>query len=261
MLCRYRLEIEYDGEGFFGWQKQAQRRTVQGVLETAMAELTGEVAPVVGAGRTDAGVHALGQVAHVDITWRRSARELQQALNAHLPADVAIVAATEAAVDFHARYSATARRYEYWIWNSPVRPVLKRRVYWHVAAPLDDEAMACGARQYIGEHDFGAFGRPLTAGGSTIRRVIDCSVGRADQRCVVRVTGNAFLRQQVRRMVGLLVDAGRGRVAPDVVATCLRREATAPRPRLAPAHGLVLVAVDYPEMASQRQGTEDETEG
>ncbi len=261
MPARWRLELEYDGSEFCGWQRQLGRRTVQGVLERAVAEVTGQMATVVGAGRTDAGVHASGQVAHVDVTWQRAVSELQRGLNARLPGDVAVVAMVEAPADFHARHSARARCYEYWLWNGPVRPVLARRTHWHVAAPLDTEVMAQAARAFVGEHDFGAFGRPPTANGSTVRRVTACAVERRGDRVVIRVAGNAFLRGQVRRMVGCLVDIGRGRSDVAVVEALLRRRAGAPRPRLAPAHGLILVAVDYAPPEDRRPRSDERREG
>lgn len=256
---RWRLLIEYDGSQFCGWQRQKGRRTVQGVIEAALAEVAGEVSVVVGAGRTDAGVHATGQVAHVDINWNHSEADLQRAVNARLPADVVIHEVTAAAPDFHARYSASRRRYEYRIWNAPVRPVLERWTQWHVPEPLEATTMARAAAAYLGEHDFGAFGHPLTRNGATVRRVTDCRVEQRDKRLVVTIEGNAFLRQQVRRMVGLLVDIGLGRKSPEAVSEFLRSQRCPVGPRLAPAHGLVLVAVEYDaqdEFSSARDGRE-----
>jgi tRNA pseudouridine38-40 synthase len=242
---RWQALIEYDGTEFGGWQRQPQGRSVQRTLEEAVRALTGEWTTVVGAGRTDAGVHAIGQVAHFDTEWHRPADRLRHALNAHLPRDVVVRAVAEAGADFHARHSAERRLYAYRIWNGRVRTAMSRRTSWHVARGLDTARMAEGAAWFAGEHDFGGFGQPTRPGGSTVRRIDDCRVTRRSDWVVVRVSGNSFLRHQVRRMVGLLAEIGMGREEPASIAAALGRGPGAPIGRSAPARGLVLVAVEY----------------
>jgi tRNA pseudouridine38-40 synthase len=244
---RFRATLEYDGLDFAGWQRQPGRRSVQGTLEEALAALVNEPVAVIGAGRTDAHVHATGQVAHFDIETAHWAPEaLQAALNAWLPRDMAVQALAVAPVGFHARYSALSRTYAYTVCVRPVRSPLLRRTSWHVRGPLELERMAAAAAMLVGSHDFGAFGRPMTPGGPTVRCLDYCEVQAQDERLVIEVRANAFLRHQVRRMVGLLVDVGRGRFDLADVERLLRREAGGPRPRRAPAQGLVLVVVAYP---------------
>lgn len=243
---RYRATIEYDGTDFFGWQRQPDRRSVQGVLEAAISGVTGEPVTVVGAGRTDIGVHAIGQVAHFDSLWGRGAEALARAINAALPRDAAVWDLSVAADAFHARHDAVARTYVYTLVVQPTRSPLLRRGALSVAPPLDVERMADAAARFVGAYDLAAFGRPMTPGGPTVRRVDRCAVRRDGRRVWVEVTGNAFLRHQVRRMVGVLVDVGRGRCEPEAVGRALAGEAGAVKPRSVPPQGLVLVAVRYP---------------
>ncbi len=243
---RCRAVLEYDGTDFSGWQRQADARTVQGEIETAIRAVTGEATKVVGAGRTDAGVHALGQVAHFDTVWRKDAAELHRALNAHLAWDVALRALDEAPPGFHARYSAVGRHYRYDIYCGPIRSPLRHRRTLHVPWPLDTGPMMRAAGMLVGTRDFAGFGQPTSAGGSTVRRLDEVLVHETEFGVSVDVEGNAFLRHQVRRMAGLLVDIGRGALPVEAVEAVLRngREAPATR-RLAP-QGLTLTAIRYP---------------
>jgi len=243
---RYRAVIEYDGADFFGWQRQTRRRSIQGVLEDTVAAVAGAPVTVVGAGRTDTGVHATGQVAHFDTDWARAAGELQRAINARLPRDVAVCALAPVAPAFHARHDAIGRCYLYRLWQAPVRSPLARRRALHVPAPLAIDAMSDAAARFVGVYDLATFGRPLTPGGTTIRRIDRCEVRAEGPRVWVEVDGNAFLRHQVRRMVGVLVDVGRGRCEPDAVSRALAGDRGAVRPRRVPPQGLTLVAVRYP---------------
>jgi tRNA pseudouridine38-40 synthase len=243
---RYRADIEYDGTEFFGWQRQAGPRTVQGALEAALQSVTGRPAAVIGAGRTDVGVHATGQVAHFDSDWRRPTEDLVRAVNAVLPPDVALRGLAEAAAGFHARYDAIGRSYRYRLLVAARRSPLARRTSFHLGPPLAVPEMADAAARFVGVHDFVAFGQALTAGGPTVRRIERCTV-RADGRDIwIEVDGNAFLRHQVRRMVGALIDVGQGRMPPDAIGRALAGEIDAIRPRRVPAQGLTLVAVRYP---------------
>jgi tRNA pseudouridine38-40 synthase len=261
-----RATIAYDGTDFLGFQWQANGRTVQGALEQALARVNGipvEAAPsrVIGAGRTDAGVHAAGQVIGFMTGWRWPLEDLQRALNAVLPADVAVLALGLAEPGWHPRFSAVRRSYRYTVFNQAVRSPLERRYALHVEKPLDLAALNAGAAQLIGEHDFAAFGQPmvrndedgLRLSGSTVRR-IDAAGWRPDgpplgpppgPRLVFDVTGNAFLRGMVRSMVGSLLRVGLGLWAPEQVGQVLasRNRALAAPP--AAACGLCLVEVEY----------------
>lgn len=219
---------------------------MQAALEESLEAVTGEPARVVGAGRTDAGVHATAQVAHVDIGWARSTTELQRAWNALLPRDVAVRDLGIAPFGFHARHSAEARAYEYAILAQAVRAPLTRRTTFHVPAALDHEAMGAAARRLVGQRDFGGFGKPMTRGGPTVRRMEEACVTRHGAEIRIALTANAFLRHQVRRTVGLLVDIGRGREEAGAVDAVLARTPGAPVPWRAPAQGLVLAGVRYP---------------
>lgn len=242
---RLRCVVEYDGTEFVGWQRQATGRTVQGTLEEVVQGITGETVDVVGAGRTDAGVHAVGQGAHFDTEWDRSIGELERGMNALLPPDCAIHHLEEASPQFHARHSAVGRAYAYTVWQREVRSPLLRRTTLHVRTRLDVGRMAEAARFLEGEHDFGAFGRPMSPGGSTVRRLSRLTVRKAGWRVIFELEGNAFLRHQVRRTVGLLLEVGSGRIGPDDVQQTLARLPGAMTPRRVPACGLVLVAVRY----------------
>jgi tRNA pseudouridine38-40 synthase len=255
---RYRAVLEYDGADFRGWQRQAGRRSVQGCLEQALLDITGSPTTVVGAGRTDSGVHATGQVAHFDSVFERPAEELARALNAVLARDVSVRQLAPVVEHFHARHVATSRTYRYRLLVDEVRRPTERRRSWHVG-PVDPAAIAGAAMQLIGKHDFGGFGTPPLAGGSTIREVSRYDVLLSDDSTVeLVVQANAFLRHQVRRMTGLLVEVGRGRRGPADVASILAGGVAAPV-RRAPPQGLVLEKVDYPaDPAEWRTRSESE---
>lgn len=242
---RFRALIEYDGAEFAGWQRQAGRRTVQGCLEQAVLEITGTPANVVGAGRTDARVHATGQVAHFDSETERSSAQLLRALNAVLPRDVAVRALERVPGHFHARYSALARTYRYRLLVDPVRCPTQRLSSWHVG-PTDLDAMRQASARLVGVHDFCSLGRPTKPGGSTMREVRRIELVAQGPVVELVVEANAFLRHQVRRMTGLLVEVGRGRKTAADVADLMVGEVVVPA-RRAPPQGLFLEAVDYPE--------------
>ncbi len=250
---RLRATVEYDGADFVGWQVQdeGRGRSVQAVLEQAIERITGQVAQVVGAGRTDAGVHATGQVVHFDTPWPRGLAELERALNAVLPPDVVLTELAETRPDFHARYDARTRVYVYTILNQPRRSPLQRRAAWHVAEALDPARMQAAGDRLVGRHDFRAFGRPMKASGSTVRTVSAVRVaasGTADGQTVqVTVQADAFLRHMVRRLVYALVEAGRGRLTPDEVEAIRASAEPALLHGIAPPQGLCLTRVVYDE--------------
>lgn len=200
---------------------------------------------MIGSGRTDAGVHATGQVAHFDTAWPGTPERLQRALNAVLPRDVAVVAIREADAAFHARYDAVARRYRYRIWADPVRHPIEERFSYHVPHALDVARMDGGARALVGRHDFGAFGAPPVRGGRTDRRMLRAGVARRGGMIAVDLVADGFLRHQVRRTVGLLLDVGQGKLPADAVEAARDRLEGAPVARRAPARGLFLVGVAY----------------
>lgn len=243
---RLRATVEYDGSDFAGWQRQKGRRSVQGALESALAQVHGQELRVVGSGRTDAGVHAVGQVAHFDTPWVRSIDELLRAVNAVLPRDVAVLDIAAAPEGFHARYSAVARAYAYTLWVRPIRSPLERRSSLHLPKALALDRMVEAASHFVGTHDFAAFGRPMQPGGATLRRLDRFGLRQEGPRICIEVVGNAFLRHQVRRMVGVLIDVGRGHCEPGAIAMALAGEHAAVKPRRVPAQGLVLTAVHYP---------------
>jgi tRNA pseudouridine38-40 synthase len=242
---RFALLLEYDGTRFAGSQLQSNARTVQGVLEDAVERVTREQSRVAFAGRTDAGVHARGQVACFSNATRLDPATLQRALNACLPEDVAVLALVEAAPDFDPRRRAWSRHYRYLIDTRPPRSALDRERAWHVPGKLDLEAMGRAARDLEGERDFAAFAGPLERkGASTVRRLLRFEVTASDGRLACDAVADAFLRHQVRRMVGALVEVGRGRLTPEGYAGLLAGPPASAGPS-APPHGLYLMRVEY----------------
>jgi tRNA pseudouridine38-40 synthase len=242
---RMRAVVAYDGTDYGGFQRQTNAPTIQARLEAALAQVTQETITVLAAGRTDAGVHAAGQVIALDTTWRHGVVDLQRALNAVLPADIAVRNVEETAPAFHPRYDARSRRYRYTLYNAPVRWPLDRRYSLHVATPLDVEAMQRAARSLVGEHDYAAFGRPHQQGGVTVRRMLALEWGGKTPRLTVDVEANAFLHRMVRSIVGTLLQVGKGQMSVGefaaVLASCDRSQAGP----TAPPHGLCLMEVTY----------------
>jgi tRNA pseudouridine38-40 synthase len=252
----YKITLAYDGTDFVGWQRQAAGTSIQGLLEAALAELDQRAVSVAGAGRTDAGVHALGQVASFSLQRSIGDGALIGALNARLPEAVRVLAAERVPETFHARFAATGKTYRYRIWNTGVVSPFERAYTWHVSEPLDRRSMADAAAFLEGPHDFAAFKAAGAATRSTEREMFSSRVVAEPgnpidrSRCpspliVYEIAGTGFLRHMVRTIVGTLVEIGRGRrpVAwmPEVLAG---RDRTLAGPT-APAQGLVLVAVEY----------------
>ena len=234
---RYRARVEYDGTDFAGFQLQPDARTVQGVLEGALASLSGGVRQRVdGAGRTDAGVHATGQVIAFTYHGRLAGAELAGALNGLLPRDVAVRDVRRVAAGFHPRHDARYREYRYSIWDGPRRPLLERTAFL-VGTPLDVAAMARAATAFEGRHDFGAIGG---ADRQPVRTVHAVRVRRSGRLVTIDVRADAFLRGMVRRMVALLLEAGRGRIDETGVAAALAAGVPALHGAAAPARGLCL---------------------
>lgn len=244
--------VEYDGTEYLGFQIQRNGRTVQGELERALLAVTQRKTRVIGAGRTDAGVHARGQVIHFTAHWNHGLADLHRALNAVLSRDVAIVQLEQAPAGFHARYSAHSREYQYTIYNAPVRSPLLQRYAYHVPQPLDAGAMDCACACLIGRHDFLPFGWPMgdergagENGGNTVRTVLRAGCSRTGDLVLVTIEADAFLRRMVRRIVGNLVLVGLGELTVEGFAGLLSlRHRRTPAVDV-PPQGLCLVRVNY----------------
>lgn len=245
-MTRYRIRLEYDGGPFRGFQAQDGVKTVQGELERAILGFSGERTRIHVAGRTDAGVHAEGQVAHFDLERDWPVKVVRDALNAHLaPEPVSVLEVEIASLDFHARFSATGRRYAYRILNRRAPPALLAGRVWHVKAPLDAEAMAAGARLLLGRHDFTTFRDLACQAKSPVKTLDEARVLRDGEMVVLEFASRSFLHRQVRSMAGSLAQVGAGRWAPSRIGEALAardRRACGP---VAPSCGLYLTAVGY----------------
>jgi len=240
-----KLTIAYDGTTFAGWQMQANQRTVQGVLEEALQAIEGSRVVVHAAGRTDAGVHAAGQVISFTLTSAIACDALLRALNVRLDRDVRVMNAEEAPDGFNARFDARQKTYHYAILNEPVVPPPLRHFVWHVPQPLDVTGMNEAAGVLAGEHDFAAFQAAGSDVITTRREVLASRVVSRDGQVVYEITGTGFLRHMVRNIVGTLVDIGRGRrPAEDMIRVLLSRD-RAQASATAPPQGLTLVRVEY----------------
>jgi tRNA pseudouridine38-40 synthase len=254
----FKLTLAYDGSGLVGWQRQPEGTSVQGVLEAALSRLEGAPVTVQGAGRTDAGVHALGQVASVRMASPHPTGTLHRALNAQLPGTIRVLAVDDAPPDFHARFSARSKTYRYLLSTAAVASPFVRSYVWHLPERLDVEAMQQAAAALVGTYDFAAFQSTGSVVGSTVRTVErsdlvvhdDTAMGRgtgglSGPLLAYDIAGTGFLRHMVRAIVGTLVDVGRGRWPPAHVVALLGGGTRGQAGATAPAHGLFLVRVDY----------------
>jgi len=242
-MPRVKLTLEYDGTEFVGWQVQPNGRSVQAVVEVALAQLLGEPVRVAAAGRTDSGVHALGQVAAFSAPRALPLKAYAMGLNGHLPPDVAVVAAEEAPDGFDPRRWSLGKRYRYLISNRRGRSPLRRRTHWELFAPLDAEAMRAGARALVGRHDFSAFRAADCEAPHAVREVRALEIAAEGDVLRVEVEGTAFLKHMVRNLVGSLVEVGKGRQPAGWVAEVLASKDRTLAGPTAPAHGLCLVEV------------------
>jgi tRNA pseudouridine38-40 synthase len=253
-MARYQVIIAYDGTEFIGFQRQAQgrkSRTVQAVIETALRRIGWQGASILAAGRTDSGVHAVGQVVAFDLNWPHGELILLAALNANLPSDVAAQAAFERRPDFHPRYDALARSYRYRIFCSPLRDPLRERYAWRVwPAPELERLQAC-AKELVGLHDFAAFGSPPRPGGVTVRQVLQAGWRAQTGEFTFEITANAFMYRMVRHLVGLQVSIGQGTLEVAVISQCFQSGSRDLAKLLAPAQGLSLTQVMYPEEVTE----------
>jgi tRNA pseudouridine38-40 synthase len=244
---RIALGIEYDGTSYNGWQRQKNGIGVQQRLEEALASVANEPVDVVCAGRTDTGVHASGQVVHFDTSADRGERGWLLGANTNLPPDISVSWVRQVSEDFHARFSATSRRYRYVILNRLQRSALHRHRAWWVYQPLDEKIMHEAAQSLLGEHDFSAFRAAGCQAHSATRELTSISVARHDDWVILDVTANAFLMHMVRNITGTLAAIGQGEQPIEWIREVLESRDRTLGGVTAPPHGLTLVAVDYPE--------------
>lgn len=241
----FKLTIEYDGTAYAGWQRQPDQPTIQAAFETALESITQTAIPVIAAGRTDTGVHALGQVVSFRSDKGLAPTEWVRALNARLPPDIAVRAVEPVGDGFHARYSARGKLYEYRILNRPERSALDRARAWHLYGPLDIQAMQEAARALLGQHDFSSFEGPRSEAddqGCDVRRL---DVLRDGETVRIEAEADRFLKQMVRAIVGTLVEVGQGKRLPASLKDILHAKDRRAAGYTAPPHGLYLIRVDY----------------
>jgi tRNA pseudouridine38-40 synthase len=240
-----KLTLAYDGTRLVGWQRQAAGDSVQGLLEDALARFEGAPVTVHGAGRTDAGVHALAQVAHAHVTFAHDSATLTRALNAQLPEDVRVLAVEDVAPEFHARFKARSKTYRYQIRHGTIADPFERAYVWHMPERLRVEAMHAATGALVGTHDFAAFQSIGSPTRDTVRTVTHSALSDVEGRMVYEISGNGFLRHMVRAIVGTLVEIGRGFREPGSMGSLLRGSARGDAGPTAPPQGLFLVRVDY----------------
>jgi tRNA pseudouridine38-40 synthase len=249
-----KLTVSYDGTRFVGWQRQGEGKSIQGLLEAAFMELEGASCTVHGAGRTDAGVHAAGQVASVRVTFMHDVKKITRALNAQLPKEIRVIAVEDVGSEFHARFSAAKKTYRYLIFNGPIVGPFINRFVWHIREPLDKTAMAIAAQQLVGTHDFNVFKSTSNDPSTTIRTLLYSDISEAQatltdahvqKLLVYEVSGNGFLHHMVRAIVGTLVDVGLGRRQANSISELLNGLPRSAAGATAPSSGLLLFRVDY----------------
>ena len=244
-MLNYKLTIRYDGSRYYGWERQPGRETIQGKIEAVLAEMTGEPAEVIGAGRTDAGVHAAAMIANVRLATKLTPDAIRDYLNHYLPDDIAVDDVKVAADGFHARYRAVGKLYTYVCHVGPVKPVFDRKYLTVLDYEPDVERMRAAAVHLVGEHDFKSFCTNPRMKKSTVRTVDSIEIVRKKDRVIFRVHGNGFLQNMVRVIVGTLLEVGKGLRDPEdipgVLEACDRTKAG----YTAPARGLTLTRVDY----------------
>jgi tRNA pseudouridine38-40 synthase len=240
-----KLTLEYDGTAYAGWQRQPNQPTVQAAVEAAIAGVTQINTPVIGAGRTDAGVHAMGQVASFHINRDMTPREWTRALNAHLPKSIVVRSVALMPDTFHARHSAKGKLYEYRILNRPERPAVERDYCWHIHQPLDDAAMNQAGLALIGSHDFSSFQTQPTDNDNPICHLQQFTVFRDGDRLRIEAYADRFLKQMIRSIVGTLAEVGLHKRPPDRLTHILNARDRSAAGKTAPPQGLFMVRVDY----------------
>ncbi len=249
-MSRIRLLLQYHGAAYNGWQVQPGQPTVQGAVEAAVARIEGAPVAVTASGRTDAGVHALAQVAHFDTARPHSTDTWQKALNANLPSDIAVLSADRVADGFHARFSAVGKHYRYRILNREARCPFRKDRSWHLPRPIDVAAMSDAAAHLVGEHDFSSFRASGCGARSPVRRLDRITIVRERDEVVFDLFGGGFLKQMVRNLVGTLIQVGLRVQPPEWVARVRDARDRTRAGETAPAWGLTLVSVDYPGLSS-----------
>lgn len=244
-MKRIKLTVAYDGTDYCGWQIQPNGITVEKVLNRALSRLTGEDIAVTGASRTDAGVHARGNVAVFDTASTIPPERFSYAVNTLLPEDVVVVKSEEAAADWHPRYQESVKTYAYHILNREMPDPVRRKYVWHVNCPLDLEKMRTAAEYLTGEHDFKSFCSIHTGAKTTVRTIYSMDVERSGEVITIRVSGNGFLYNMVRIITGTLVEAGRGFRQPESVKELLDADERGKAGPTAPAQGLLLESIEY----------------
>ena len=257
MTRRIRLTVEYDGTAYSGWQRQLNAMSVQQRLEEAIKKLTGEETNVTGASRTDAGVHALGQVAHFDTASRIPGDKFCFALNTMLPDDIRVSASCETQPDFHARFHAAGKLYRYLIHNHAHASAIGRTTHAHAIYPLDEELMHEEAQAAVGTHDFAAFAASGSIVKDTVRTIYEARVLRDGDEVEFLVRGNGFLYNMVRILAGTLISVGSGKLEPGAIARALQSKNRLDLGVTAPAHGLTLMRVYYDDDPPEGEPGED----
>ena len=245
-MAKYKIIIEYDGTDFVGWQKQENGPSIQSSLEDAIKKMTSETVSVFGAGRTDSGVHAKGQVAHFEFSKNISLDSIRDGINQHLrPLPIAILEVKEVNDDFHARFSAKLRTYEYLIINRRAPLTFNKNLVWGVFKKLNMDAMKEAASIFVGKHDFNAFRSVDCQSSSAIKTIQSCSIETNDQHITLNVSAKSFLHSQVRIMVGTLVEVGKGKFNSSDVKDIIKSRDRSKAGATAPAYGLYLLKVEY----------------
>ena len=240
-----KLIIEYDGKSFNGWQKQPDRLNIQGEIEKAIEEITGEKVDLTASGRTDAGVHSLGQTANFKTDSKIPTEKFAKAINSRLKKSIVIKSAEEVDEKFHSRYSVKSKTYRYIINNSENGTAIYRGLEYHVPMKLDYEKMNEAIKYFIGEHDFKAFKASGTSSKSSVRKILDGSVRKEGERVIIEVTGTGFLYNMVRIISGTLLDVGLGKIKPEDIPSIIESKDRTKAGQTLPAHGLYLLQVNY----------------
>jgi tRNA pseudouridine38-40 synthase len=254
-MARYQMILAYDGTGYAGFQRQVRtnnKPTIQAVVERSLRELGWQDRTILAAGRTDAGVHATGQVVAFDLDWKHSIDDLLRAINAHLPNAISVRGISQAEPDFHPRYLACSRRYRYRIFCDDLRDPLRERYAWRVWPEVDFIRLNFAAARLVGEQDFSAFGSPPHVGGSTIREVFEASWRSEANEMIFEISASAFLFRMVRRLVSFQVSIGQGRNSLEMLDNCLRTGSKQLVKNVAPAAGLCLVEVIFKDQDGSR---------
>ena len=240
-----KLVIEYDGKSFNGWQKQPNKLNIQGEIEKAIGEITGEEIELIASGRTDAGVHSLGQVANFKTNSKINIEKFPYAINSKLKKSIVIKSAEEVPERFHSRYSVHSKTYRYTINNSKFGTALYRDMEYHFPIKLDENKMQEAAKYFEGEHDFKAFKASGTSSKSSVRIIYKAVVKRKDDRVIIELTGNGFLYNMVRIIAGTLVDVGIGKIEPEEIKNIIEEKDRKKAGKTLPARGLCLLEVQY----------------